>query len=84
MTAADFVHHVCINLPHIGYIFHKASKWDSTILYIDTLVNINFDCTHHLKAVEYNYSFVASNKSKLPSLSLGTAGIGLAADVENL
>ena len=36
----SFLHDRNINLPHRLLHLHKGSKWDSTILYIDTLVNI--------------------------------------------
>lgn len=38
----SFLHDRNINLPHRLLHLHKGSKWDSTILYIDTLVNIRY------------------------------------------
>ena len=54
----SFLHDRNINLPHRLLHLHKGSKWDSTILYIDTLVNIGTPgYVPTSKAVEYNYSF---------------------------
>ena len=52
----SFLHDRNINLPHRLLHLHKGSKWDSTILYIDTLVNIGTPgYVPTSKAVEYNY-----------------------------
>lgn len=54
----SFLHDRNINLPHKLLHLRKSSKWDSTILYIDTLVNIGSPgYVPTSKAVEYNYSF---------------------------
>ena len=61
----SFLHDRNINLPHKLLHLHKGSKWDSTVLYVDTLANIGtpgYDPT--TKAVEYNYSFdINTNQS---------------------
>mgnify|MGYP000021419059 FL=1 len=61
----SFLHDRNINLPHRLLHLHKGSKWDSTILYIDTLVNIGTPgYVPTSKAVEYNYSFdINTNQS---------------------
>lgn len=50
----SFLHDRNINLPHRLLHLHKGSKWDSTILYIDTFTPGYVPTS---KAVEYNYSF---------------------------
>ena len=61
----SFLHDRNINLPHRLLHLHKGSKWDSTILYIDTLVNIGTPgYVPPSKAVAYNYSFdINTNQS---------------------
>lgn len=78
----SFLHDRNINLPHRLLHLHKGSKWDSTILYIDTLVNIGTPgYVPTSKAVEYNYSFDIKYKSKLPSHHGTGRHVGLATDV---
>ena len=61
----SFLHSRDINLPHKLLHLHKGSKWDSTILYIDTLFTISTPgYIPTPKAVEYSYSFdINTNQS---------------------
>lgn len=61
----SFLHDRNINLPHKLLHLHKGSKWDSTVLYVDTLANIGTPgYVPTTKAVEYNYSFdINTNQS---------------------
>ena len=65
LLTSFLLHDRNINLPHRLLHLHKGSKWDSTILYIDTLVNIGTPgYVPTSKAVEYNYSFdINTNQS---------------------
>ena len=78
----SFLHDRNINLPHRLLHLHKGSKWDSTILYIDTLVNIGTPgYVPTSKAVEYNYSFDINTNQSYRLIMEPAGMIGLATDV---
>ncbi|MGI6793495.1 sensor histidine kinase [Bacteroides sp. KG68] len=54
----SFLHSRNINLPHKLLHLHKGSRWDSTVIYTDTLATLSTPgYVPTPKAIEYDYSF---------------------------
>ena len=70
----SFLHDRNINLPHRLLHLHKGSKWDSTILYIDTLVNIGTPAMC-LPQKPWNIIILSTSIQIKATVSYGTAGM---------
>ncbi len=77
----SFLHDRNINLPHRLLHLHKGSKWDSTILYIDTLVNIGTPAMCLLQKPWNIIILSTSIQIKATVSSWNRRHVGLATDV---